>query len=468
MDTKSYEKKRGRAKKKVEALRASLEGGNASSTSSLNEVANELQLPDTFQDFRARTSSNASSIGRLSPIQSALESDLHDNQVPPISPIPWNQPTEGLPNNFKTKDFTETLTESLAEMFVGDTMNALSPVENLVNQESSMVSTNMSTPSPIQPQMSPASSSGMQGFGADMLRAPPPYPDQPLQSSPQQLSPQQAMMGNNMGVMGNGMGAISPNAMSPMPPGMANGMDTNMGDDSQSLMNNTQDTFLGMMQQTNGMLAQEMIGNGLMSSLGMRTTLGTTNQYNAFQNTSGMHALGQTSPQQQQQQQQQQRQQLLQQQANMIGLNNSLLRQALTKEQQQLQQQRQQQQQQGQMPNNQQQQISNLQQLLAGGQVTVNQSAQQAQQMMAGGGMTTIQHQLPNMMPQDIDFNLCGGEFDCDVDQIINHELSFDGNLDFNFEMQQAQQQAAQQVAAAQQQQQQQGQGDNQFNTIQT
>ncbi|ELU03604.1 hypothetical protein CAPTEDRAFT_91322, partial [Capitella teleta] len=65
MDTKAYEKKRGRVKKKVEALRASADVHTHSnpgsefgdSTSELNQDAFTLSP----QDFRARTSSNASS-----------------------------------------------------------------------------------------------------------------------------------------------------------------------------------------------------------------------------------------------------------------------------------------------------------------------------------------------------------------------------------------------------------------------
>lgn len=41
-------------------------------------------------DFRPRASSNASSCGgRLSPIP-AVESDIHESDMPPLSPIPWN------------------------------------------------------------------------------------------------------------------------------------------------------------------------------------------------------------------------------------------------------------------------------------------------------------------------------------------------------------------------------------------
>ncbi|XP_062615385.1 forkhead box protein O-like [Saccostrea cucullata] len=89
METKSYEKRRGRVKKKVEALRAALESNSPSST-----TEDYLDSPLSFQlspDFRPRASSNASSCGRLSPIPASIEPDLHDNQVPRMSPIHWGQ-----------------------------------------------------------------------------------------------------------------------------------------------------------------------------------------------------------------------------------------------------------------------------------------------------------------------------------------------------------------------------------------
>lgn len=98
METQKYEKKRGRVKKKVEALR------NAGATPSPSSSVSEGQdlFPDSpplpqhqhgFQlspDFRPRASSNASSCGgRLSPIP-AVETDMNDSDMPPLSPIPWS------------------------------------------------------------------------------------------------------------------------------------------------------------------------------------------------------------------------------------------------------------------------------------------------------------------------------------------------------------------------------------------
>lgn len=45
-----------------------------------------------------------------------------------------------------------------------------------------------------------------------------------------------------------------------------------------------------------------------------------------------------------------------------------------------------------------------------------------------------------NPLPNDLDLNMDSlqGGLECDVDQVIRHELSVEGNLDFNFESMQA------------------------------
>uniref|UniRef100_A0AAU7YV68 Forkhead box protein O n=1 Tax=Macrobrachium nipponense TaxID=159736 RepID=A0AAU7YV68_MACNP len=91
-----YEKKRGRVKKKLEALRNGLETTPSPSSSMSESLDMYPDSPHTHgvhpafsqlspQDYRPRASSNASSCGRLSPIP-AIESDMHDSQVPPMSP----------------------------------------------------------------------------------------------------------------------------------------------------------------------------------------------------------------------------------------------------------------------------------------------------------------------------------------------------------------------------------------------
>lgn len=122
METSKFEKKRGRAKKKVEALRANglipelgpISGGGSthSPSSSVSEGLDHFgDSPIHFNlspagDFRPRASSNASSVGggRLSPIP-AVTCDMHDSQVPPLSPIhSWSStPTNGLSDPVMTR-----------------------------------------------------------------------------------------------------------------------------------------------------------------------------------------------------------------------------------------------------------------------------------------------------------------------------------------------------------------------------
>ncbi|XP_071496040.1 forkhead box protein O1-like [Diadema antillarum] len=92
MDTTNskYERKRGRVKKKVLEERA--KWGNTSPTPKLEGEEGQSPLPFNLAtaDFRSRASSNASSCGRLSPIMTTHpELDLHDREVPPMSPIPF-------------------------------------------------------------------------------------------------------------------------------------------------------------------------------------------------------------------------------------------------------------------------------------------------------------------------------------------------------------------------------------------
>ncbi|CAG2111886.1 unnamed protein product [Medioppia subpectinata] len=125
METQKYEKKRGRVKKKIEALKngLSLEHQTPSPSSSVSEGLD--MFPDSplhhgFQlspEFRPRASSNASSCGRLSPIP-AVENDMHDSQVPPLSPLTgWSHGDIGrLYGNADVDQFTSTVNDQLVEM----------------------------------------------------------------------------------------------------------------------------------------------------------------------------------------------------------------------------------------------------------------------------------------------------------------------------------------------------------------
>ncbi|KAB7498828.1 hypothetical protein Anas_08535, partial [Armadillidium nasatum] len=74
------------------------------------------------QDYRPRASSNASSCGRLSPIPS-VEADMHDSQVPPVSPSPgwpdyWPGPNHVMSHHMGRhlpEPYTEHLVESIGE-----------------------------------------------------------------------------------------------------------------------------------------------------------------------------------------------------------------------------------------------------------------------------------------------------------------------------------------------------------------
>uniref|UniRef100_A0AB38ZLB7 Forkhead box protein O n=1 Tax=Amblyseius orientalis TaxID=911335 RepID=A0AB38ZLB7_9ACAR len=103
--TQKLEKKRGRVKKKLDAIRNGIPPPDITPSPS-SSISEGLDMfpdspgmtsgggasngnPVTFQlspDFRPRASSNASSCSRLSPI-TAIE---QDNQVPPLSPVSWN------------------------------------------------------------------------------------------------------------------------------------------------------------------------------------------------------------------------------------------------------------------------------------------------------------------------------------------------------------------------------------------
>ncbi|KAL5011094.1 hypothetical protein ScPMuIL_013399 [Solemya velum] len=112
METKSYEKKRGRFKKKVE-----LENSPSSTTE--DYIADSLGF-QLSPDFRPRASSNASSCGRLSPIQAAIEPNLDDNQVPPMSPIPWGVETDTDSENMNySNSGSDGFADKLVDTLVG-------------------------------------------------------------------------------------------------------------------------------------------------------------------------------------------------------------------------------------------------------------------------------------------------------------------------------------------------------------
>ncbi|KAI1294798.1 Forkhead box protein O [Halotydeus destructor] len=153
METQKYEKKRGRVKKKIEALRANgntLPESNTSPSSSLSEgldtftdsphghhVSSFNLSPDTF---RPRTTSNASSCGRLSPISSAIEADMHDNQVPPMSPTGWTCPDLSSMNNrslYNTVELTN-MTPATGDQFCAEQLVDMANAIKLNNSVNSL------------------------------------------------------------------------------------------------------------------------------------------------------------------------------------------------------------------------------------------------------------------------------------------------------------------------------------------
>ena len=109
METKSLEKKRGRIKKRIEAIRAAQENGTVPA-----EDFSDLHYSFSLSpEFRTRAGSNASSCGRLSPIQAVVEPDLHDGQVPPMSPIPWGSEIDSDNFNTNSNDGSFSIVDSL-------------------------------------------------------------------------------------------------------------------------------------------------------------------------------------------------------------------------------------------------------------------------------------------------------------------------------------------------------------------
>ncbi|KAL7636372.1 UNVERIFIED_CONTAM: hypothetical protein RMT77_013147 [Armadillidium vulgare] len=123
------EKKRGRVRKK-EGMRNSIEAppspniGDGMEYFPGSPAAASLHHPFQLspQDYRPRASSNASSCGRLSPIPS-VEADMHDSQVPPVSPSPgwpdyWPGPNHVMSHHMGRhlpEPYTEHLVESIGE-----------------------------------------------------------------------------------------------------------------------------------------------------------------------------------------------------------------------------------------------------------------------------------------------------------------------------------------------------------------
>ena len=107
METKTYEKKRGRVRKKTDTVKVSLDTcGSPIGGDNYFEALG-------FGDFRSRASSNASSCGHLSPIQALVDSDIHDNQVLSMSPSSWGTSMDEMPVLYHESDNFSNLLDSL-------------------------------------------------------------------------------------------------------------------------------------------------------------------------------------------------------------------------------------------------------------------------------------------------------------------------------------------------------------------
>lgn len=207
METKSLEKKRGRIKKRIEAIRAAQENGTLSGEDYTDLHYNFNLSPE----FRTRAGSNASSCGRLSPIQAAVEPDLHDGQVPPMSPIPWATEIE-------SEDFNTDSNQSysLVDSLVGG-LNIQEPSGQGLSGESNDIEMNikqqlLSGGSMVQ--FNAQNSYDSTGFSS--LPAPPSYNDhlQQQQQQQQQNSQQSTVLNlDTLTSQGRSYTNMSPNHM---------------------------------------------------------------------------------------------------------------------------------------------------------------------------------------------------------------------------------------------------------------
>jgi forkhead box protein O3 len=206
METKSLEKKRGRIKKRIEAIRAAQENGGLSGEE-LQDLHYNFNLSP---EFRTRAGSNASSCGRLSPIQAAVEPDLHDGQVPPMSPIPWASELE-------TEEFSTNSNESysLVDSLVGG-LNIQESANQGLSGDSNDIDMSMNLKQQLLSggSMLPFNSQNnydSQGFSP--LPAPPSYNDH-LQQQQQQNSQQTTVLNlDTLNSQGQNFTTLSPNRM---------------------------------------------------------------------------------------------------------------------------------------------------------------------------------------------------------------------------------------------------------------
>ncbi|XP_046654259.1 forkhead box protein O-like isoform X3 [Daphnia pulicaria] len=457
METSKYEKKRGRVKKKVEALRAGLMT-TPSPSSSVSEGLDmfpespHLHHPLSLShgghphyqlqqlspgDFRPRASSNASSIGRLSPIPAVPESEVQDSpwspQDYPSSSDIYGQPGNGGGGGGNTSDRfydPDQLVDNIAESMKIRENGFLAPSSTSGKSSASNGPANVQHKrQQQQQQQSPSSSSGnnsnSNGYG---LCHPPsyasPYSSQTAQQDYHSLGGSSSSSSSTSSVrtVSSGLGRSpkiindAPNA--PPPYSMA----TLQGLSPSHNLHSLSPPLLLDQQQHNSCNSS---GGGLVSNVGYGGSGGlpvlgrfcTSSQ-------SGLVNLAAANN------------------CNALGSGSGLLRAALA---------------QGNgSSSHSPSPPEHIRQHESESTPTPSQVMSHLMGVLNNNGVVS------GLMPNDLDLNLDslqGGFEDCNVDEVIKHELSMDGSLDFNFSqhqqlMQQQQQQQQQYQLGLQQQQQ--------------
>ncbi|KAI9557092.1 forkhead box-like protein [Daphnia sinensis] len=447
METSKYEKKRGRVKKKVDALRAGLMT-TPSPSSSVSEGLDmfpesphlhhplshthgshpHYQLQQLSpSDFRPRASSNASSIGRLSPIPAVPESEVQDSpwspQDYPSAADVYGQPGSNTSDRFNPDQLVDNIAESMKIRENG----FLAP-----SSGSSKSSTN--SPANIQQkrqQQSPSASSATNSNGYSLCHQTSYASPYAGQQPPQQDYHSLGGSASSSSSTSSGRGVSSGMGRSPQPQRIINGpndapnapppysMATLQGlSPSHNLHSLSPPHLLDQQQQQHRNSCNSGLSNvGYGSAAGL-PVLGRfcTSSQSSLVNLATANN------------------------CNAIGSSSSsgLLRAALAQ------------------GNNSSSHSPSPPEHSRHESETTPTPSQVMSHLM---GVLNNNGVVSGLMPNDLDLNLDslqGGFEDCNVDEVIKHELSMDGSLDFNFSqhqqmMQQQHQQQQYQLGLQQQ-----------------
>ncbi|GBM48712.1 Forkhead box protein O [Araneus ventricosus] len=389
METQKYEKKRGRVKKKVEALRNGATPSPSSSVSEGQDLFPDSPVHHGFQlspDFRPRASSNASSCGggRLSPIP-AVESDMHDGDLPPLSPIPWNselphmtyEPNVATTGSAMDRFTTDHLVKSLAESMKLRNGTGGDPDGGFAHLTDCAVKP-ISNGRPPQQQLGSGGSytlaySPQYGSNGNVGRTAPEYhpPSYQQQASPDPL------------------GAM---AKRPSPP-------------QQQVIETGNGRFLTRLQS---------IGSNHPHTMPASTQLDGMQYHRQVSFMDSVEPIMRSAPQQLPQQQQPPPQQQSMYKDIKEERLSPLLAACSAPQQNPI--------------------PSYHQHMMSQQQPPPPHHQQQHATSLVNTANHVSGHLMYNPFPQDLDFEPLPGGLECDVDQVIRHELSVDGNLDFNFD----------------------------------